>query len=447
MITIKDLILYPNHIEKLLETKTPKGRNAKMDAECGVFEKIFLNNKKKDNSNFEKYFLGYFDSLGYSKTTIKKALRFLEKMGFIKKSIKTISTGNVVRSVLYVKLELENIVVALKEKGLDNVCIGDKKVSSDIGGEKVSPNNKDIYLYKINNCDTLKDTTINNVKNNINIPNNPYINSNNTSNIPNSTFSDTINTPNNTNILTNINNIPMEYIQSPTPIKKPSIYKKNNNICPLGDKNGGGGIELWQLEGIEIEAREALIKSGLKFENSTVRAISAYLHNKNDTFNSKQALKSYINKIVDSLHKIQLEFKEAGISMKNLPTGYEPKYKSFTYKAQSIEADNTLLNKINELAKTNFNLSVLETSIHNSYGTFGKPEYLINYLVQCFKKQPSIEQCHTPESTYPYQPKKPETDEEKEASRLRTIEWLNKYDEEQRAKDPNHKSWHERYDY
>lgn len=444
MTTIKDLVLYPNHIKKLLETKTPKGRNASMNAECGVFEKIFLNNKKKDNSNFEKYFLGYFDSLGYSKPTIKNALRFLEKMGFIKRSIKTISTGKVVRRILYIKLELENIVVALKEKGLSEVCIMDKKLSI---------NKRKHTTYAINKCGTLKDTTINNVKNNINNTLiNPYINSNNTSNISNSTFSDTNNIPNNTNILTNINNIPMEYIQSPTPIKKPSIYKKNNNICPLGDKNGGGGIELWQLEGIEIEAREALIKSGLKFENATVRAISAYLHlNIKFMPRSKKALKSYTKKMVDSLHKIQLEFKEAGISTKNLPTGYEPKYKSFTYQAQSIEADNTLLNKINELAKTNFNLSVLETSIYNSYGTFSKPEYLINYLVQCFKKQPNAEQYHTPESTYPshwYQTKtKEEEEREKEASRLRTIEWLNKYDEEQRAKDPNHKSWHERYDY
>jgi len=341
MTSIKEVVLHPNHIKKLVSSRTPSGRASKTETRVEVLTKIFLKAKNTNNIDYQKYGLGFFKSVGCERT-IRSTLRFLESAGYISRVIKTFKDGKKIKRILYIKLELENIVVALKNNRLDKVFNNGKKL----------PINRDNNLLLIYNHSRIKNNHSNECYNK--------------------------NTSNTSNIININNNLPNCNIEYSTPIKN-----SYNNIIYLLPSIG--------FEEIAVEAKDTIKKLGLEYKRSTINSILEYIHNKNISFNSKQKLKAYMKKMIDSLIKIQEKFRDDGVRMNCLPVGYDKDYKTFTYTTKEVVANETLLKKINTLAKTDFNIEVLRVILYNSYANFNKAESLINYLVHCFAKEAKIE--------------------------------------------------------
>ena len=99
MISIKDIVLHPNHIKKLCSTTTPTGRLAKTEARVEILTKIFLKAKNTNNTDYIKYGLGFFNKAG-CKRTIESTLKFLESTGYISREKKTFKIDKKIKSIL-----------------------------------------------------------------------------------------------------------------------------------------------------------------------------------------------------------------------------------------------------------------------------------------------------------------------------------------------------------
>lgn len=353
MSSIQDTVLHPNQIKKLVASKTPTGRASKTDIKSEMLLKIFLKAKNNNNTGYQKFSLGYFKSLGCERT-IKRALVFLVSLGYISKKIKTIISDKKFKRILYIKLELENIAINLKELGLTKVSIKGQKHMQN------NPSNKG------QKCPLNRDNNINNIyyKND---PNNIYDTPNNT---PSNSFNDTLNDSSNiTNVLTNLNPPEMPFNTS-TPIEpfKPYIQKIN-------------------IFSADAELVELMSADGVSYTDATIASMLKYFSTKNITFDSKRKLKAYAKKLIASLVKIQTSFDN---SVSTLPTYYDEKYSSFAYQSKDILATQELLNKVNASANTNHTQETLKTILRDSTNWFNKPEILISYLVERFKKEPNI---------------------------------------------------------
>ena len=356
-----NIVLHLNQIKKLVASKTPTGRASKTDIKSEMLLKIFLKAKNTNNAGYQKFSLGYFKSLGCERT-IKSTLKFLESLGYISKKIKTIISDKKFKRILYIKLELENIAINLKELGLNKVSIKGKKHmqnNSSIKGKKLPLN---------------RDNNINNIyyeNNPKNISNTPNDSSSNSSNDSSSNSSnDTLNNSSNiTNILTTLNPPQMPFSTS-TPIEPLTLYIKKNKQSPSA----------------EAELVELMSADGVSYTDATIASMLKYFSSKNITFDSKRKLKAYAKKLIASLAEIQTRFDS---SVSTLPTYYDEKYSSFAYQSKDIEATQELLYEVNALANTNHTQETLKTILRDSNNWFNKPEILISYLVERFKKEPN----------------------------------------------------------
>jgi len=350
MISIQDTVLHPNQIKKLVASKTPTGRASKTDIKSEMLLKIFLKAKNTNSIGYQKFSLGYFKSLGCERT-IKSTLKFLVSLGYISKKIKTIILDKKFKRILYIKLELENIAISLKELGLNKIFIKGKKHmqnNSSIKGKKLHLNRDNII-------------------NNIYYENNPKNISNFLNNSSSNSFSIT-------NILTNLNPPQMPFYTS-TPIKPlKTLYTKNKHI---------------PAEEVEAELVGLMSTFSVSYTDATIASMLKYFSSKNITFDSKRKLKAYAKKLIVSLAKIQTRFNEASVSVSTLPTYYDEKYSSFAYQLNDIEATQELLNKVNELAKTEHDQEMLKNILQNSNRWFNKTEILISYLAECLPKKPN----------------------------------------------------------
>ena len=357
MSNIQDTVLHPNQIKKLVASKTPTGRASKTDTKSEMLLKIFLKAKNTNSIGYQKFSLGYFRSLGCERT-VRRNINSLVSLGYISKSIKTIHVNKKIKSILYIKLELENIVTTLKKM----------ESEKPIGGQKYISNNSSIGGQK---CPTNRDNIINNIY----YENNPNNISNSFNDSSSNSFSDT---PNNsssiTNILTNLNPPQMPFYTS-TPIKPLKTYIQKNKHIPA--------------EELEAELVGLMSGVGVSYTDATITSMLKYFSSKNITFDSKRKLKAYAKKLIVSLAKIQTRFNEASVSVSTLPTYYDEKYNSFAYQSKDILVTQELLDKVNALAKTEHDQDTLKNILQNSNNWFNKPEILISYLVERFKKEPN----------------------------------------------------------
>jgi hypothetical protein len=366
MSNIQDTVLHPNQIKKLVASKTPTGRASKTDIKSEMLLKIFLKAKNTNSIGYQKFSLGYFRSLGCERT-IKRALVFLVSLGYISKSIKTIHVNKKIKSILYIKLELENIITTLEKMESEKPIGGQKYISnnSSIGGQKYISNNSSIGGQK---CPPNRD----NIINKINYKNNPK----NISNSFNDSSSNSFNNSSSiTNILTNLNPPEMPFYIS-APINPLKTYIQKNKHIPV--------------EELEAELVGLMSTLSVSYTDATITSMIKYFSSKNITFDSKRKLKAYTQKLITWLAKIQTSFNEAIVSVSTLPTYYDEKYSSFAYQSNDIEATQELLNKVNELAKTKHDQETLKNILQNSNNWFNKPEILISYLVERFTKEPNI---------------------------------------------------------
>jgi len=338
MLNVQDIVLHNNQIKKLVASKTPTGRASKTDVKAEMLLKIFLKAKNTNNAGYQKFFLGYFRSLGCERT-IRRNINSLVSLGYISKSIKTIHVSKKIKSILYIKLELENIITTLKKM----------ESEKPIGGQKCPANRDNIInnnIYYKNNLKNISDT-------------------------PNDSSSNSLDDSSDiTNILINLN--PIEPIQSPTPIKTLKPYIQKNNILS-----------------VEAELVELMSAAGVSYTEATIASILKYFSNKNIIFDSKRKLIAYAKKLTASLTKIQTSFNEASVSVSTLPTYYDEKYNSFAYWSKDIEATQELLDKVNTSANTNHTQETLKSILRDLNKWFTKPEILISVLAERFKKEPN----------------------------------------------------------
>jgi hypothetical protein len=359
MSNIQDTVLHPNQIKKLVASKTPTGRASKTDIKSEMLLKIFLKAKNTNSTGYQKFSLGYFRSLGCERT-IKSTLKFLVSLRYISKKIKTIISDKKFKRILYIKLELENIAISLKELGLNKISIKGKKHmqnNSSIKGKKLHLN-RDNIINKINYK--------NNPKNISDTPNNSSSNS----------FNETSNNSSNiTNILTTLNPPKIPFYTS-TPIKPlKTLYTKNKHI---------------PAEELEAELVGLMSTLSVSYTDATIASMLKYFSSKNITFDSKRKLKAYTQKLITWLAKIQTRFNDASVSVNTLPTYHDEKYNSFAYQSKDIEATQELLNKVNASANTNHTQETLKNILQNSNNWFNKPGILISYLAECLAKEPNI---------------------------------------------------------
>jgi hypothetical protein len=365
MTSIQDIALHLNQIKKLVASKTPTGRASKTDIKSEMLLKIFLKAKNTNNTGYQKFSLGYFRSLGCERT-VRSTLKFLESLGYISKKIKTIISNKKFKRILYIKLELENIATSPKEIGVSKTFINGKKYmqnNSSINGKKL-PLNRENNIYEINyknTSNTLNDSSSNSLSD---------------------SFNDTLNDSSNiTNILTNLNHPEMPFYTS-TPIKhhKPYIQKIN-------------------ISSAEAELVGLMGEAGVSYTDATIASMLKYFSTKNITFDSKRKLKAYTQKLISWLVKIQTSFNDASVSVSTLPTYYDEKYNSFAYQSKDILATQELLNKVNISASTNHTQEILKTILRDSGTWFNKPNILISYLVERFKKEPNTKPQYYEEFT------------------------------------------------
>ena len=360
MISIQDTVLHLNQIKKLVASKTPTGRASKTDIKSEMLLKIFLKAKNTNNTGYQKFSLGYFKSLGCERT-VRRNINSLVSLGYISKSIKIIYVSKKIKSILYLKLEIENILTTLKKM----------EIEKPIGGQKYTSNNSSIGGQK---CPTNRDNIINNIY----YKNNPK----NISNTLNDSSSNSFNNSSNiTNILTNLNHPEMPFYTS-TPIKhhKPYIQKIN-------------------IPSAEAELVGLMGEAGVSYTDATIASMLKYFSTKNITFDSKRKLKAYTQKLISWLVKIQTSFSDASVSVSTLPTYYDEKYNSFAYQSKDIEATQELLNKVNTSANTNHTQEILKTILRDSGAWFNKPNILISHLVERFKKEPNTKPQYYEEFT------------------------------------------------
>jgi hypothetical protein len=357
MSNIQDTVLHPNQIKKLVASKTPTGRASKTDIKSEMLLKIFLKAKNTNSIGYQKFSLGYFRSLGCERT-IKRALVFLVSLGYISKSIKTIHVNKKIKSILYIKLELENIITTLEKMESEKPIGGQKYISnnSSIGGQKCPPNRDNII-------------------NNIYYKNNPKNISNSLNDSSSNSFNNSFNNSSSiTNILTNLNPPKMPFHTS-TPINPLKTYIQKNKHIPV--------------EELEAELMGLMSTLSVSYTDATITSMLKYFSSKNITFDSKRKLKAYAKKLIVSLAKIQTRFNDASVSVNTLPTYYDEKYSSFSYQSKDIETTQELLNKVNELAKTKHDQETLKNILQNSNRWFNKTEILISYLAECLAKEPN----------------------------------------------------------
>jgi hypothetical protein len=355
MSNIQDTVLHLNEIKKLVASKTPTGRASKTDIKSEMLLKIFLKAKNTNSTGYQKFSLGYFGSLGCERT-VRRNINSLVSLGYISKSIKTIHVNKKIKSILYIKLELENIITTLEKM----------ESEKSIGGQKYISNNSSIGGQK---CPTNRDNIINNIY----YKNNP----NNISNSPKDNPSNSLNdTPNNssniTNILTTLNPPEMPFYTSTLIEPLKTLYTKKKYI---------------PVEELEAELVGLMSTLGVSYTDATITSMLKYFSSKNITFDSKRKLKAYAKKLIVSLAKIQTRF---SVNVSTLPTYYDEKYSSFAYQSKDILATQELLNKVNELAKTKHDQDTLKNILLNSNNWFNKTEILISYLAECLAKEPNI---------------------------------------------------------
>jgi hypothetical protein len=156
-----------------------------------------------------------------------------------------------------------------------------------------------------------------------------------------------------------------------TPIKTLKPYIQKNNILS-----------------VEAELVELMSTAGVSYTEATITSMLKYFSSKNIIFDSKRKLIAYAKKLTASLTKIQTSFNEASVSVSTLPTYYDEKYNSFAYRSKDILATQELLDKVNTSANTNHTQETLKSILKDSNNWFNKPEILISYLVERFKKEP-----------------------------------------------------------
>jgi hypothetical protein len=295
---IKDLVLHPNHIKKLVSSKTPSGRASKTEIKVEILTKIFLKAKNTNNLNYIKYGLGYFGSVS-SKRTIKSTLKFLESLGYISRVIKTFSDGKKIKRILYIKLELENIVNALKTKGIG--YYNEKAIK----GKKL-PINRDNLLYIINkvNNDSNDNINILNINNNL-----PSSNINN--NIQSSTPINTLNTLN-TSLL-----YPSQEARLKLHIKK--LFKEEGIEMSCLPTEYNSKYKTFLYTAKEVVITETLLKKINTLANTdfNIEVLETILYNSRAFFSDAKSLINYLvycfTKKLPAEKQIEM-FKKIGIS-------------------------------------------------------------------------------------------------------------------------------------
>jgi len=295
---IKDLVLHPNHIKKLVSSKTPSGRASKTEIKVEILTKIFLKAKNTNNLDYIKYGLGYFGSVS-SKRTIKSTLKFLESLGYISRTIKTFSDGKKIKRILYIKLELENIVNALKTKGIG--YYNEKAIK----GKKL-PINRDNLLYIINNVDNDSNNNLNILNINNNLPS-----SNINNNIQSSTPINTLNTLNNSLLY------PSQEARLKLHIKK--LFKEEGIEMSCLPTKYNSKYKTFLYTAKEVVITETLLKKINTLANTDfdIEVLEIILYNSRAFFSDAKSLINYLvhcfTKKLPAEKQIEM-FKKIGIS-------------------------------------------------------------------------------------------------------------------------------------